>query len=146
MNMDCRKLLLMVCVGLIAFPACSFGGKKVEEVCFYDQCIQAEVARTAEERGHGLMHREFLDEDAGMLFFFPQSSRQSFWMKNTLIGLDIIWMDKDKKIVFIAPNVLPCETEHCPVYTPDKAAKYVLEVNAGVATDMGLKVGDQAVF
>ena len=67
-------------------------------------------------------------------------------MKDTLIPLDIIWLDRHKRIVFIIPNVLPCETEKCPVYTPDADAEYVLEVNAGVTAELGLSVGDQAVF
>jgi hypothetical protein len=119
---------------------------KIKEVCFYDRCITADVARTAEERMKGLQFRASLGRDEGMLFVFPSSQRQSFWMKDTLIPLDIIWMDGNRRIVFLMPHVPPCETEKCPVYTPDADASYVLEINAGAAAEMGLSVGDQAVF
>ena len=129
------------------FSACSSQmGKDRRKVCFYDRCVKAELARTQEERGRGLQFRRSLGHDEGMLFVFPSSHPQGFWMKDTLIPLDIIWMDRHKRIVFIAPSVLPCETEPCPVYMPDTAADYVLEVNAGVAAQWGLRPGDQAVF
>ena len=137
----------MVFVLIVGLSACSPKmGSDTEDVCFYGHCIKAEVARTQEERGRGLQFCKSLGKDEGMLLVFPSSHRQSFWMKDTFISLDIIWMDRHKRIVFIIPNVLPCETEQCPVYTPDTAANYVLEVNAGVTTELGLKVGDQARF
>ena len=140
-------ILQMVFILIVGLSACSSQmGSDTEDVCFYDHCIAAEVARTSEERGRGLQLRKSLGRDGGMLFVFPASRRQSFWMKDTFIPLDIIWMDRHKRIVFIIPNVFPCETDQCPVYTPDKDALYVLEVNAGVTTELGLKVGDQAVF
>jgi uncharacterized membrane protein (UPF0127 family) len=132
---------------MAAIPACSPPtGGGAREVCFHDQCVQVEVAQTQEERGKGLQFRKSLGKDEGMLFIFPSRHRQSFWMKDTFIPLDIIWMDSRKRVVFIIPNVLPCETEQCPVYTPDTAASYVLEVNAGVTAELGLRVGDQAAF
>ena len=67
-------------------------------------------------------------------------------MKDTFIPLDIIWIDRNKRIVTVVSDVLPCEIEQCPVYAPDNDALYVLEVNAGVAIELGLKGGDQAVF
>jgi len=67
-------------------------------------------------------------------------------MKDTYIALDIVWIDQNKRIASITPNILPCKTEQCPVYTPNKDALYVLEVNAGVIIEMGLKVGDHATF
>jgi uncharacterized membrane protein (UPF0127 family) len=121
-------------------------GKEVKEVCFDGQCVKAEVAVTTEERQRGLQFRTTLGDDEGMLFIFPSIRRQSFWMKDTLIPLDIIWMDSDKRVVFLIPHILPCESEQCPVYTPDTDAGYVLEVNAGMAAKLGLGVGSQAVF
>lgn len=137
-------IIFILMVGLSACSSQTVGGTR--EVCFYDQCIKAEVAQTPGKRGKGLQFRESLGKDEGMLFIFPSSHRQSFWMKDTFIPLDIIWMDIRKRVVFIIPNVLPCETEQCPVYTPDTAANYVLEVNAGITLELGLSVGDQAVF
>lgn len=139
--------LFVSCFFFIFLPACSSQtGGGAEDVCFYDHCIKVEVVRTQEERGRGLQFRKSLGRDEGMLFVFPSSQRQSFWMKDTFIPLDIIWIDRHKRVVFIIPNVLPCETEKCPVYTPDTAANYVLEVNAGVTVELGLRVGDQVSF
>lgn len=118
----------------------------VKQVCFDKKCIKAELAETPVERGKGLQFRKSMGRDEGMLFIFPSSNRHTFWMKDTFISLDIIWMDSKKRIVFVIPNILPCETEQCPVYTPGSGAKYVLEVNAGVTTELGLSVGDRAVF
>ena len=132
---------------LLFLPACSYqAGRAPKQVCFYDRCIHVEVARTQEERARGLQSRRSLGNDEGMLFIFPESRRQSFWMKDTFIPLDIVWMDRDKRVVLVIPNILPCATEHCPVYTPEKDALYVLEVNAGVTVELGLRVGDQARF
>ena len=132
---------------LIFLPACSpHASSTPKQVCFNGQCIRVEVAQTQEEHGRGLQFRESLGQDEGMLFIFPSIRRQSFWMKNTLIPLDIIWMDRNKRIVFVMPNVLPCKTERCPVYTPDTDASYVLEVNAGVTAELGLSVGDKLEF
>lgn len=132
---------------LMAFPACSASSRNVpKQVCFSGQCVNVEVARTQEERTRGLQDRQSLGKDKGMLFIFQKSQKQNFWMKDTFISLDIVWMDRNKKIVFIIPNILPCKTEKCPVYKPEKDALYVLEVNAGATIELGLKVGDQAVF
>lgn len=131
----------------LLFPACSPRSEHdPEKICFSDQCFDVEVAQTFAERAEGLQFRKSLDKNAGMLFIFSESRRHNFWMKDTFISLDIIWIDRNKQIVSIVPNILPCTTPQCPVYTPDKNALYVLEVNAGVTTELGLKVGDQAVF
>ena len=74
-----------------------------------------------------------MPEDEGMLFIFEESGVYSFWMKNTLIPLDIIWLDEDKNIVFVKHNALPCKTEVCPSINPNASARYVLEINAGLA-------------
>ena len=143
------KMLLLSLVSLVFFHGCSRQSSSTDSpdtVCFNNKCFIVEVARTKSELMRGLQLRDSLDKDKGMLFIFPSTQRQSFWMKDTFIPLDIIWLDRRKKIVFIIPNILPCETERCPVYTPDSDASYVLEVNAGVAAEFGLRVGDQAVF
>lgn len=94
----------------------------------------------------GLQFRGSLDSYSGMLFIFPQSRRHSFWMKDTLIPLDMIWMDHGRKIVHIEHDVPPCREDPCPVYTPPQEALYVLEVNAGTAGALGLQLGDEAEF
>ena len=68
-----------------------------------------------------------------MLFFFPQSGEYPFWMKNTLIPLDMIWIDDQRRIAHVTSNVPPCKADPCPNYPPNANAKYVLELAAGVA-------------
>jgi len=118
--------------------------REQNQACFKNYCFDLELAKTPEERSRGLMFRESLDLDKGMLFVFEKEGAYSFWMKNTLIPLDIIWINKDKEIVFISENTQPCKEEYiCPSVNPEKNAKYVLEVNGGMAEKIGLKIGDK---
>ena len=118
------------------------------KVCFNNynnSCFNVEIADNKEEREKGLMFRENLPENNGMLFVFPQEDRYGFWMKNTLIPLDIIWFNENKKIVYIKENAQPCLNfnDDCESFIPDKEARYVLEVNAGAIERYGIKVGDE---
>jgi len=99
-----------------------------------------------EDVQRGLQFRESLDKNKGMLFVFAESRRHAFWMKDTLIPLDIIWLDYARRVVYIAPNIPPCPQDPCPSYSPERDALYVLEINAGVAQQLGLKPGDLAEF
>jgi uncharacterized membrane protein (UPF0127 family) len=119
---------------------------KITKVCIEKNCFNVEIADTAQEREIGLMNREFLALDSGMLFVFEKEDVYNFWMKNTLIPLDIIWIDKDNKIIFIKENVQPCKTEQCETFGLNEKAKYVLEINGGLAEDVGLEIGDEAEF
>jgi len=144
------RRLLSACTAIlfiVYFSACSLQTKNCsDQICFADGCIHIEIARTPQERAKGLQNRRHLSKDRGMLFIFPKSEKHHFWMKDTFIALDIVWIDESKRIVTIISNILPCETEQCPVYTPSKDALYVLEVNSGVTIELGLKVGDHAIF
>ncbi|MEE9322978.1 MAG: DUF192 domain-containing protein [Candidatus Aenigmarchaeota archaeon] len=111
-------------------------------VCFEDKCFMVEIADTPEERAEGLMFRESLEPDKGMLFVFGQESEYGFWMKNTIIPLDIIWINSDGEVVFISKETRPCD-ESCPFIRPDRKAKYVLELNAGVSDEIVLGIGDK---
>lgn len=104
--------------------------------------IDVEIADSPEERIRGLMYRDFLTENSGMLFIFDNSDILEFWMKNTLISLDIIYIDENMKIVKIIENVQPCLEDPCESYSSSFPAKYVLEVNAGEADKLGIKEGD----
>ena len=117
-----------------------------DQVCIKDNCVNVEIVRNEEDRRWGLMERDSLEADAGMLFIFDQSGVYPFWMKDTLIPLDIIWMDYARNVVYIAEDVPPCEEDPCLSYNPDKEALYVLEVNAGYAAEKGLQLGDTAQF
>ena len=104
--------------------------------------VRVEIAETPGTRRTGLMHRRRLPPDAGMAFLFETPTVYSFWMKNTLIPLDIIWIDKQKRVAHVKTNVPPCKAEPCPSYPPNVPARYVLEVSGGVAAQHGLKAGD----
>jgi uncharacterized membrane protein (UPF0127 family) len=104
--------------------------------------VHVEIAADEDMRAQGLMYRDQLRPASGMLFFFPQDGDYPFWMKNTHIPLDMIWIDSNRKIVHVEPDVPPCQIDDCPNYPPHAIARYVLEVAAGVARQHGLKNGD----
>jgi len=117
-------------------------GSFKNKVCFKNNCFNVELANNKDERLKGLMYKKSLSERQGMLFIFEKEGIHPFWMKNTFVCLDIIWIDKDRKVVFISKNNKPCEGNFCPVIKPDKKAKYVLEVKGGLADKIGLRKGD----
>jgi len=119
------------------------------DVSIKGQVFQLEIADNAHLRQQGLMNRDSMPQKEGMLFVFPISSIHSFWMKDTHIPLDIIWINSDKKIVYIKENAQPCSNivgAACQSIFPTSPAKYVIELNAGKVGELGLSVGDQIDF
>jgi len=110
--------------------------------------ILVELADTAEERAQGLMFRQFLAKDRGMLFTFSEPQHWTIWMKNTRIPLDIIWLDGEKRIVHVERNVPACHLagNGCPQYQPNQKAMYVLELAAGSAESLKLGRGVRLDF
>ena len=108
--------------------------------------VTAELAATDEERARGLMFRDNVLPGQGMLFVFEEEGLHSFWMKNTLVSLDMLWLGSDKKIIHIAKSVPPCAAEPCPTYGPETPALFVLELKAGQADALGLKLQDRLEF
>lgn len=102
--------------------------------------ILIEVADEPEERARGLMNRTELPQDTGMLFVFPESAMRSFWMKNTLIPLEIFYFDGNGEFVSWT-TMQPCEKEPCPTYDSASLAKYALEVSPGFRAKNGIGVG-----
>ena len=100
--------------------------------------LDVELAKSEEERNLGLMYRKQMAEDQGMWFIFSDEAPRSFYMKNTEISLDIIYFDKDKKVVSIAKNAKPYDETSLPTIKP---AMYVLEVNGGMADKWGITEG-----
>jgi uncharacterized protein len=107
------------------------------------RAIAAQIADTPERIMYGYMFRPQVGDDEGIVFVFPEAGAHSFWMKNTLVPLDIIWMDEARTIVHIQASTPPCRSDPCPGYGPMRAASYVLEVRAGTAAREGLKRGDR---
>ena len=104
------------------------------------QTIEVEFAKNDEERALGLMYRSSMDEHQGMWFIFPEEAPRSFYMRNTEIPLDIIYLDKDKKVVSIAKNARPYDETSLPSERP---AMYVLEINGGLSDKWGIEKGDR---
>jgi uncharacterized protein len=125
----------------LAFPC--FAGTR-QNICFKNTCVSIEISDSEISRAKGLMFRENLPKNSGMFFIFPEEGVYSFWMKNTLIPLDIIWLDKDLRVVYIESFVPPCKRYDCPSYGPQVKAKYVLEVNAGFCGSHQVKINDKA--
>ncbi|MBE9010448.1 DUF192 domain-containing protein [Pseudanabaenaceae cyanobacterium LEGE 13415] len=108
-----------------------------------DQLIKLEVARTPAEQAMGLMYRTSLADDRGMLFPFDPPRPTQFWMKNTLIPLDMLFLRRGE-IRVIRANVPPCKADPCPTYgSAIEEIDQVIELRGGRAAELGLKVGDR---
>lgn len=108
--------------------------------------IGVEIAADQELRAQGMMFRDQLPRGRGMLFFFPENGVYPFWMKNTRIPLDMIWIDESLRVVHVKHHVPPCRVEDCPSYDPQVEARYVLELAGGEAEVLGIAVGDSLRF
>ncbi len=117
----------------------------VNKICYDDTCFIVELAQTKEERQTGLMYRENMPKNRWMFFVFEENKLHPFWMKNTLIPLDIIWIDSIWVVVDIQ-TVPPCQILTCPIYNPKWVAKYVLEINAWLAEDKGIQIWEKLDF
>lgn len=104
--------------------------------------ISAEIADTPEREMYGYMYRPEVREDEGMVFVYAESGWHSFWMKNTLVPLDIFWLDDQFRIIHMQTPAPPCKADPCPSFGPMRASRYVLEVRAGTAAREKLKAGD----
>lgn len=108
---------------------------------------QVEIADNDAERARGLMFREAMDENRGMLFIHDNQQPLAYWMKNTNIPLDILYFDSTKHLVSQQRDVPPCSLGNgCPPYPSGAPALFVLELNAGQAAKLGLKDGAQLTF
>jgi len=103
--------------------------------------FSVDIADTNQKQMLGLMYRDEMPADHGMLFIFPNEAPRSFWMKNTRIALDIMYFDKDLKMVSASLDTQPCRVSRCPSYPSKTAAMYVLELNAGAALELGVGPG-----
>jgi hypothetical protein len=135
-------------VFLLLYPLifCGCAGKNTKKVCINSCCVQAELAQTDAKRQRGLMFRDSLAENQGMIFIFDKEDRYGFWMKNMRFPLDIIWIDAEKRIVDIKKDVPACREESCETLMPAAEAKYVLEVQSGFTDRRGIKIGDRIEF
>ncbi|MBO6558908.1 MAG: DUF192 domain-containing protein [Nisaea sp.] len=141
-----RKFLRIILLGLIALgaagPANAADGtsRLVILSAGQEHVFSVEVADTPEARARGLMFREDLAEDAGMLFIYPAKAKVSMWMKNTYVSLDMLFLDRDGTILHIAERTVPRSTD---VISSRLRVKAVLEVVAGTVARLGLRAGDR---
>lgn len=113
------------------------------QVIINDNIIWVEIAKTPEARSKGLMGREFLEIDEGMLFIFEEKRYHNFWMENMNFPIDIIWIE-DNQIIDISKNVpVPINKLDIPLYRPLSEVNYVVEVNAGYTAANDIKTGDK---
>jgi uncharacterized membrane protein (UPF0127 family) len=108
--------------------------------------ITLELALTPEEIQTGLMFRPTLAAGRGMLFLFDQERVPSFWMKNTLIPLDLVFLDSSGRVVDVIAGAVPCRADPCPQYVPEAPARAVLEIAAGRAAATGITKQSVLVF
>ena len=128
---------------ILIIPACTQGQPTlVIHSATGDHHVKVEVVTEPADQAQGLMYRRSLEKNSGMLFIFRQEEPQSFWMKNTLIPLDMIFISRNLVIVDIT-TMQPCTTDPCPSYTSRQPAQYVLEVNAGYCRSRNIIIGDR---
>jgi uncharacterized membrane protein (UPF0127 family) len=137
------KTLVILLAFILIIPACM---QKRQTLVIHsasgDYQVKVEVVTRSDEMARGLMYRRSLGKNSGMLFIFRREEPQSFWMKNTLIPLDMIFISRNLVIVEIT-TMQPCITDPCPDYTSRQPAQYVLEVNAGYCRSHNIIIGDK---
>ncbi|MCQ8104349.1 DUF192 domain-containing protein [Methylomonas sp. SURF-2] len=108
--------------------------------------LDVEIADTPALRELGLMHREHLADNRGMLFVYPDQELRGVWMKNTLLALDVLFLSADHKVVSMLPHLTPCRHDPCPNYLSSAPAKYMLEVNAGFIEKNQIEIGREVML
>jgi uncharacterized membrane protein (UPF0127 family) len=137
-----KKLLIY----LLTFAGLLGAGNRFITIFVQDRPFFAEIADTPEKHARGLMYRTHLKADYGMLFIFSDEDIRSFWMKNTLIPLDMVFLNNEKQVVDMYCSVPPCRSDPCPSYTSALPARYVLEIAGGTAKKLKLKIGDKILI
>ena len=107
-----------------------------------EHTFNVEIADNTAEITKGLMFRKAMSQNEGMFFVFDSEEIRSFWMKNTYIPLDIIFINSQMEVIDIKVNAQPCKEEVCKRYTSNGPAQYVLEINSGLSEEIGLEIGN----
>jgi uncharacterized membrane protein (UPF0127 family) len=141
-----KLLLYALCPMLYAAFLCSYSEIKTIPLYIGSEQFVVEIADTREKQVRGLMFREFVPDDYGMLFVHGEEEYRSIWMKNCKVHLDLIFLDANKQIINMYINVPPCKKEPCESYESRRPAKYVLELRGNRANELKLKPGDTIFF
>ncbi|OOW74510.1 ACR family protein [Xanthomonas axonopodis pv. martyniicola] len=135
-----RCVRFMILALLVLLGGCASSGDSWVELA--GTRYEVELARNDADRAKGLMFRDAMDQDRGMLFIHDRQEPMAYWMKNTKIALDILYFDEQRRLVSQQRDVPPCSAgDACPPYPSKQPARYVLELNAGQAAKLGLKDG-----
>lgn len=127
--------------------ACATGPGDGRWVELKGRRFTVEIADDDAERARGLMFRDEMAADHGMIFIHDAEEPQAYWMKNTRIPLDIFYFDSGRKLVSVSRRTPPCALgDQCPPFPSEGPALYVLELNAGLADELGVKPGDALTF
>ena len=106
-----------------------------------------ELAVTPAERALGLMSRDSLERDSGMLFIYQADATPGFWMRGMLFPLDIVWIDSDGIVAGVLADLPPAQGESSPLlHYPPRPIRYVLEINAGMAKELGIRAGSRTTL
>ncbi|NIJ75409.1 hypothetical protein FHT08_000457 [Xanthomonas campestris] len=135
-----RRLCLLALALLILLSGCASSGDTWVELA--GARYQVELAQNDADRAKGLMFRDAMADDHGMLFVHDRQEPLAYWMKNTKIALDILYFDNERRLVSQQRDVPPCSAgDACPPYPSKRPARYVLELNAGQAAKLSLQDG-----
>lgn len=144
MNRSFRAAVLLLLAVCSAACATTSDGRWVE---LRGKRFVVEVVDTEAARERGLMFRDAMADDHGMVFIHDFEAPQAYWMKNTKIPLDIFYFDHARKLVSVSRDVPPCSLgDRCPPFASEGPALYVLELNAGIAQQLGVQAGDELKF
>ncbi|MBI3413161.1 MAG: DUF192 domain-containing protein [Candidatus Aenigmarchaeota archaeon] len=146
-----RKSIVAAAFPLIMILFLSYYEKPTDEKIIYfssgvsNTTLLVKIADTEESRNKGLMFVEKLGRNEGMLFVFSDERQRAFWMKDTLVHLDMIFVASNGTVVGVVENAEPCRQELCRTYSVNALSQYVVEVNAGFARKNNISPGSVAV-
>lgn len=141
--MPSQSSLLRLAAGVAiaaAVQSCSAKGPTVE---INGRTYTIEIAEDDASRARGLMERDSMPADHGMLFVFQDDAPRAFWMKNCRFPQDMLFFDSQRRLISVQRDVPPCVADPCPAYSSGAPARYVLELNAGQADAIGVHPGDE---
>ncbi len=140
------KNVIFLVVLLTILSSGLFSGAGFTSIFIGDEEFVVEIAESNGEKALGLMYRKDIPDNFGMLFVYSIEDFRGMWMKNTLVSLDLIFLNSKKEIVEIIKNVPPCEKDPCKSYISKKKARYVLELKGNRSEDLNLIEGDRIFF
>jgi hypothetical protein len=135
---------VVILFGVVIYAQVANHNSKTDILQINGRSFSLQIAKTEQERELGLGNRSSLPADQGMLFVFPQVQPECFWMKDMHFSIDIIWINKNKQVVYIKHNVSP--STYPDSFCPTQPVAYVIELNAGMTDNTGMRVGETLDF